>query len=1050
MSGSFSTYALEAFLFLSATAVAVLYILGFFHKTTASAAHHSGSPSIPTSFTCTLCDGPYETLDNCDARSPGTCGCEDGYHRDSRDNSCIPTQQVSNIACPPIFSTICTQQGIATGQPKYLDTSRTNTDGTYPCENCPDPASGSYTADCTGCNSGRSVVCADLGCPANQYRTGCGNTGASPTTAQYYSPGACTDCVTCTGNTEIKDCGGINPGRCVCAAGYGGNAATNTCETCPPGYYKPDAGDDECTPCVTCPTNENEREKYRSGCGNTQPGSCETCQGCEEEKGLGYYRQGCGRFSELDANVAGTCTMCTLFQPGNDPVGNYRRNCGEDTPARYNNEGTVTACSEPNAALCPTGQVRTGCGCTLDIGRTKLVSSPTAIPYPTIMNSNGSPTSLATCVQKCRMFNTSNNYVLNVDNVASTSTGYVCPAGKYARVSSNRWEMEDSNVYIDTSTSPPECGNGVDFTRTVPSSDDTTPCNAVNFVDNVCTLMHTTSSSSLPQITPQSVGQYVIVQDVPACYSSGPTPTQYLYNNNCYTCGNVAVRNTATSSDAPYEYMTSPGTCAIPTPSTLCSSSSSTNISLGSGSDKICASCCSLTKEFCSKATNFSSYTTEGTTANSCHYSDHYKQCLPSSIPITHSSSYPRGFCDTCTGANPVLLNGTCTTCCSLTTKDQCDANNGVSCRYSNTLQACLPKDMTDSDGVGLCPFHCEAGVSEPSPACATHVDATSCKQKYPNCTWDGVTCNECVPRPSCPDPSKPASLGGECVSCCAFGNATTCNGQTNRCHWNGNNGECVKVTQPVDTTAPSSCPRVVVLLHHHQFTSGIKPADLGSAPWWGVGNEVPGIKWATSRDLVKAWPVGGVSTGFTRWAMTCNPNFGPAHGYTGINSEANLDYEGDPNSSCMYRMVASFRPGTYMYPSTLTGKSQATLCQNCEEGNTRMAITVPAKEWPRLKGYLNGPNLGGITIDAEKKICANSPPDGYKCMNNYLGRNFCSDWCGNHWGCSGGRFLPPGVSTAGFNLGPKPAQGYSYNYSCLCAGCGTCGGNSETNPMGM
>ena len=730
MSGSFSTYALEAFLFLGATAVAVLYILGFFHKTTDSAAHHSGSPSIPTSFTCTSCDGPYETLEYCDARSPGTCGCEDGYHRDSRDNSCIPTPQVSNIACPPYESTQC---GLQDGPPKYFDIDQTPNK----CVSCPVPVpdSGSYIADCTGCNSGRSVECAGIGgCLANQYRTGCGNTVPYSGIDQNYSPGTCTDCAPCASNTEVRvNCSGINPGECVCAAGYGGNAATNTCETCPPGYYKPDAGDEECIECETCPPNQNMREEYRSGCGNTQPGSCETCQGCEEP---GHYRQGCGRFSELDANVAGTCTMCTLFQPGNDPVGNYRRFCGDDTPTSYNNEGTVTACSGSNAATCPAGQVRTGCGCTLDIGKTELVSSvPTAIPYPTIMNSNGSPTSLATCVQKCRMFNTSNTYILNV-----TSDG-TCKQGNYAKTGINEWTNVTDNTYTITTqpgTASLECGQiGGSRTPETNFSYGTyeTECNAVNYADNVCSLMNVDSNTFVTAANTLPIRG--VVQDVPACDSSGATPTQYLYNNNCYTCGNVAVSNTATSSDAPYEYMTSPGICAVEKTPNSCSSP---DVSLGySGYSPICSNCCTLSAEFCNIARG----------GGQCTYSHDLKQCQPSSAT---RAVHPRGFCNTCLPDKPVLLNGNCNSCCSLT-EAECNANNGISCTYNNTLNTCLPNaNSNNALGLGFC--------------------------------------NGC-------SPTNPAKRNGNCVTCCSIRDGTACNDTQGNCRWSGNNNECVTALQP-------------------------------------------------------------------------------------------------------------------------------------------------------------------------------------------------------------------------------------------------------------
>ena len=154
-----------------------------------------------------------------------------------------------------------------------------------------------------GCTGNVSGTCRD--CPENTYSDGWGK----------YDAGHCQDCVTCTGNTKRVGCSDTSAGTCTtCSSGkYSDTGVCTDCQDCGVGYYLAGCGTEAsftvnghyggvCMTCsAVCPGN-----KVLTGCGGTEPGSCEDCPS-------GTYKDG-------DSCVS--CAPC--------PDGETRYDCGVD------------------------------------------------------------------------------------------------------------------------------------------------------------------------------------------------------------------------------------------------------------------------------------------------------------------------------------------------------------------------------------------------------------------------------------------------------------------------------------------------------------------------------------------------------------------------------------------------------------------------------------------------------------------------------------------------------------------------------------------------
>ena len=116
--------------------------------------------------------------------------------------------------------------------------------GTYKC--CPHDCNCNWFGfNCDTCYHTRNCA----GCPAGQYRSGCGGE----------SGGSCVNCAGCPAGQYLSGCGGTSGGSCA---------------TCAAGKYKTTESSEACLTCIsTCPTG-----KYRSGCSTTEgPGQCSDC-----------------------------------------------------------------------------------------------------------------------------------------------------------------------------------------------------------------------------------------------------------------------------------------------------------------------------------------------------------------------------------------------------------------------------------------------------------------------------------------------------------------------------------------------------------------------------------------------------------------------------------------------------------------------------------------------------------------------------------------------------------------------------------------------------
>lgn len=213
------------------------------------------------------------------------------------------------------------------------------------------------------------------------------------------------------GSDSIEDC--------MCVEGYQPTdsvVASQLCEACPTGKYKPDLGDDDC---LTCPTSDCNYGTYLNNCGETLAGSCDQCPsggvrnsetvtnypgingcvGCQAgkftEDNVDCAECEAGKFSESQASVCVTCGMGTYSESGSSectdcPAGKY-----------YPSSSSTGATSESDCVACNTGEYsRAGSGwctsCTVE-EENCAVGSPNTYLSGCGGGSSGSCVSCGTC-----------------------------------------------------------------------------------------------------------------------------------------------------------------------------------------------------------------------------------------------------------------------------------------------------------------------------------------------------------------------------------------------------------------------------------------------------------------------------------------------------------------------------------------------------------------------------------------------------------------------------------------------------------------------------
>jgi hypothetical protein len=281
-----------------------------------------------TSSTANACASGYNsTTSDC------SYTCSAGYYDSNRDGICeqvtgayySPANDYRRYACPAGYtapsgsdsSADCTIPTTGCGAGYYLYNSVCTCvgNGYY----SPDDDNNRYTCPagsyCSGCSSSGTLCAAGtysaagasscITCPAGSYNTTTGNSSCTTCPAGRY----------CTGGTNVTCCpdgryrtttGGTSVSSCtLCAAGtYGvGTCQTsNTCATCPAGYYCPSGAStySACSAgsystsgsssCTSCPPGKYSSTSASSSCSNCAGGyygssygnTSSTCDGCCE------------------------------------------------------------------------------------------------------------------------------------------------------------------------------------------------------------------------------------------------------------------------------------------------------------------------------------------------------------------------------------------------------------------------------------------------------------------------------------------------------------------------------------------------------------------------------------------------------------------------------------------------------------------------------------------------------------------------------------------------------------------------------------------------
>ena len=269
---------------------------------------------------CTPCPGcaAGEYRVNCLGASAGSCQtCLSGTYKTSTGSeSCLSCDECDfdelKIGCGGDSQGTCKTceehmiyQGVCAtgGGCLYYIASGSNSVDQKSCEPClRNPQDADFCGVdmwLEGCGGNESGTCQN--CSANKYSSGWG----------IYNEAQCLSCITCAGNTERVGCSGTSAGTCnTCSSGkYSDTGVCTDCQDCGNGYYLTGCGTEDnghyegvCMACsAVCPGN-----KVLTGCGGTEPGSCEDCPS-------GTYKDG-------DSCVS--CAPC--------PDGETRYDCGVD------------------------------------------------------------------------------------------------------------------------------------------------------------------------------------------------------------------------------------------------------------------------------------------------------------------------------------------------------------------------------------------------------------------------------------------------------------------------------------------------------------------------------------------------------------------------------------------------------------------------------------------------------------------------------------------------------------------------------------------------
>ena len=199
-------------------------------------------------------------------------------------------------------------------------------------------------------------------------------------------------------------------------------------------------------------------------------------------------------------------------------------------------------------------------------------------------------------------------------------------------------------------------------------------------------------------------------------------------------------------------------------------------------------------------------------------------------------------------------------------------------------------------------------------------------------------------------------------------------------------------------------------------------------------------IEWASSSDLYNAWGTVGVPSSplgapFIRWALsdaarpiaiTHISHGGGSPG--GIPSYQNLDayqnhiWKGDPSKSGIYDhvaggsgMVVNLASGTKMSGPSSGQSGYAGLCDDCEEGNNNMLITILKSEYSTFTSWV--PTIPNLSIGASQLVCNSTPAAA------------AGIWYGDGYDTT---TLPPNLNWASTNDVLKVAKTINFNKDSL------------------
>jgi hypothetical protein len=191
--------------------------------------------------------GQYVIEADASAGTSGSWGIINGGCGMKRDTSTSKTFTVPNDGTVTVRATWATGYGSAVYK---------SPDCTYTVQSAASCSSNQYWSgsSCAAC----------AGCPAGEYRTGCG--GSSEGACQECASGtyktstgleACTTYQGCPAGQYRKDCVGSSAG---------------TCQACASGTYKTSTSSGACTTCQGCPAGQ-----YTKDCGGSSAGTCQAC-----------------------------------------------------------------------------------------------------------------------------------------------------------------------------------------------------------------------------------------------------------------------------------------------------------------------------------------------------------------------------------------------------------------------------------------------------------------------------------------------------------------------------------------------------------------------------------------------------------------------------------------------------------------------------------------------------------------------------------------------------------------------------------------------------